>query len=88
MRHMSCCRVYLIGGASAKGDESDAVVVYTPAVLGTQESRAGVIFILNVTLPHGTFYNDPYADMMMEKAGEATPACILPFPPRASTRAG
>lgn len=64
-------RVYLIGGASAKGDETDAVVVYTPAILGTQEARAGVIFLLNMTLPHGTFYNDPYADKILSQQGAA-----------------
>ncbi len=50
--------MYLIGGASAQGNENDTVVVYTPAVLGVQYGEAGVIYMLNMTLPHGTFYSD------------------------------
>lgn len=53
---MTSTRVYLIGGASATGNENDTVVVYTPSKLGIQRGW-GVLEMENYTLPHGSFIN-------------------------------
>ncbi|CAL8472050.1 g11592 [Coccomyxa elongata] len=45
-------RVYLIGGAAAKGTPEDTVVVYTPAVLDNG------IYMANLTIPPGYFWSD------------------------------
>jgi hypothetical protein len=47
-------RVYLIGGASATGNDNDTVVVYTPSTLGNQRGW-GVLSMENHTLPHGSY---------------------------------
>ena len=46
------CRVYLIGGAQAKGTSEDTVVVYTPSVLDNG------IYMSNITLAEGMFWSD------------------------------
>lgn len=48
-------RVYLFGGAQAKGTSEDAVVVYTPAILDEG------IYLGNLTLQEGYFWSDVIA---------------------------
>ena len=51
-RKIDDCRVYLIGGAQAKGTSDDTVVVYTPSVLDHG------IYMSNITLTEGMFWSD------------------------------
>ena len=58
------CRVYLIGGAQAKGTSKDTVVVYTPSVLDNG------IYMSNITLTEGMFWSD-----VIEPPGTCPPRC-------------
>ena len=65
------CRVYLIGGAQAKGTSEDTVVVYTPSVLDNG------IYMSNITLAEGMFWSD-----VIEPPGASRPlhATTVAFP--------
>ena len=64
-------RVYLIGGAQAKGTSEDTVVVYTPSVLDHG------IYMSNITLTEGMFWSD-----VIEPPGSLRPlhAITVAFP--------